>query len=306
MIALAARNAASISISEVSSKCASAAGFNGESARPMSRSSRRVDVGEDFGEIGLAAVAFDLVEPAPGAHLGARRDVELHVGIGADHRADVAAVEHRAGRLSGEVALLFDQDAPHARDDRHLRGRLADRMRRQHGAVELRQIDLARRGLGGRGVVQRQAVRQQRMRDGAVGQAGVEMVEVIVVGKPARQRALAGAGGPVDGDDQRPFTRPASMTSISAPSPAISPMNSGKLVAIIAWSSMVTGFSVASPSTRKAHGDAVVEMRREPVPPPSPLPPGRPRTASVASPLGAVDAIGLQPVRRPPTAGRIP
>lgn len=40
MIDLAARNAVSIAISEVSSKCASAAGFSGESARPMSRASR--------------------------------------------------------------------------------------------------------------------------------------------------------------------------------------------------------------------------------------------------------------------------
>lgn len=39
--------------------------------------------------------------------------------------------------------------------------------------------------------------------------------------------------------------------SISAPSPAISPMNSGKLVTIILASSTVTGFSEASPMIRK-------------------------------------------------------
>ena len=75
-------------------------------------------------------------------------------------------------------------------------------MGRKHCAVELRQVDLPRRRLGGRGVVERQAVRQQRMRHGAVGEAGVEMVEVVVVGEPRRQRALAGAGRPVDGDGE--------------------------------------------------------------------------------------------------------
>ena len=40
--------------------------------------------------------------------------------------------------------------------------------------------------------------------------------------------------------------------SIVAPKPVISPMNSGKLVAIIVASSTVTGFSAAKPITRNA------------------------------------------------------
>ena len=75
-------------------------------------------------------------------------------------------------------------------------------MRRQRLAVEVRQIDLARGGLGRRDIVERQAMAEQRMRDGAVGQAGVEMRQVVIVGKPARQRAFAGGRGTVDGDGE--------------------------------------------------------------------------------------------------------
>src|SRR5262245_23678593 len=47
-----------------------------------------LDIGEDGGEVGGAVIAFDFSEPAPGADLGACRDIELHVGVGADHGAD--------------------------------------------------------------------------------------------------------------------------------------------------------------------------------------------------------------------------
>ena len=168
----------------------------------MSRSSRLTDVGEDFAEIGVAAPGLDVAQAAPGAHLGARRHEELHVGLRADHRADVAAVEHRAAGLRGEGALLVDQDLAHAREDGDLGGRLAHLMRRQRLAVEVLEIDLARGGLGRRDIVERQAVDEQRMADGAVGQPGVEMRQVVIVGQPARQRAFAGGGGAVYGDGE--------------------------------------------------------------------------------------------------------
>ena len=179
MIDLAARNAASIDISDVSSKCASAAGLSGESARPMSRSSRRTISARISASSAWPPRDSMSRKPPPGAHLRARRDIELHVGVGADHGADVAAVEHGAAGLCGEGALLVDQDFPHLREHRDPRGRVGHRVRRQRVLVEIGQVDLARRGLGRRFIVERQAVRQQRMADGAVGQA----------------RCRAGAGG---------------------------------------------------------------------------------------------------------------
>src|SRR5690606_7141101 len=63
--------------------------------------------------------------------------------------------------------------------------------------------DLAGCSLGRRDVVERQAVDQQGVADGTVGQAGVQMRQVVIVGKPARQRALSRCGGTVDGNSER-------------------------------------------------------------------------------------------------------
>src|SRR5712675_1707366 len=60
------------------------------------------------------------------AHLRGGGDEDLHVRLRADHRADVAAVEHGAGRGGGELALERRQGGPHPRNGGHLRGRLAD------------------------------------------------------------------------------------------------------------------------------------------------------------------------------------
>ena len=63
-------------------------------------------------------------------------------------------------------------------------------MRRQRLAVEVFEIDLAGGGLGRRDIVERQPVNEQRMADGTVGQPGVEMRQVVIVGEPPRQRAF--------------------------------------------------------------------------------------------------------------------
>ena len=75
-------------------------------------------------------------------------------------------------------------------------------MRRQHRPVELCQVDLAGSGFGGRDIVERQAEPKQRMGNSAIGEAGVEQVQPVMVGEPARQGAFAGAGGAVDGDGE--------------------------------------------------------------------------------------------------------
>src|SRR5258708_4850688 len=55
----------------------------------------------------VAAAFLQLLEAAAGARLEAGGDEELGLGIGADHRADIAAIEHgagRAGRPPREIA----------------------------------------------------------------------------------------------------------------------------------------------------------------------------------------------------------
>ena len=48
-----------------------------------------------------------------------------------------------------------------------------------------------------------------------------------------------------------------------APRPCISTRNSGKLVAIMAVSSTVTGRSARKPERKERHGDAVIEVGRD-------------------------------------------
>src|SRR6476619_4322043 len=55
------------------------------------------DIVEDFGLGNRASGLRALTESATCALLGSGGDEQLHVGIGANHRADVAAVEHGAG-----------------------------------------------------------------------------------------------------------------------------------------------------------------------------------------------------------------
>ncbi len=80
---------------------------------------------------------------------------------------------------------------------------------------------------------------QQRLGDRAVDHAGIEMAIAVMCGEPLAERALAGGGRSVDGDDHEN----------SAPSARIIGMKSGKLVAMKAVSSTLTGLSEASPIT---------------------------------------------------------
>ena len=85
-----------------------------------------------------------------GPHLRRRGDENLHVGIGADHGADVAAIEHRAGRRRREIALEASSAARTSGNGRHDRGRLTDRVALQRGLVERRRIDRIGGGDGAR------------------------------------------------------------------------------------------------------------------------------------------------------------
>ena len=126
-MSMAARNAASISKCVVSSKYASGAGLKGAAARLLSRSSRR--------RISASTSASLAGVPARSNSAARRRartsavavTKNLHVRIRTDHRADVAAVEHRAGRRAAKLRCKLKQGGAHLGNGRDHRRRLADR-----------------------------------------------------------------------------------------------------------------------------------------------------------------------------------
>jgi len=82
----------------------------------------------------------------------------------------------------------------------------------ERAGIKVGQVDLPGRRFRRRDIVERQAIGQQRMRNRAIGQPGVEVGEMVEVGKPAGERTLAGRGGAVDGEEQggqrgMPFNR---------------------------------------------------------------------------------------------------
>ena len=95
---MAALNAASISKFVVSSKyCVLGPCARGQRHGFLSRSSRRSDIGQHFGLGHAMASLAELAIAPPRALLGARGHEQFHVGIRADDRADVAAVDDGAG-----------------------------------------------------------------------------------------------------------------------------------------------------------------------------------------------------------------
>src|SRR4030081_2097697 len=102
------------------------------------------DVGEDVGFVNLWAAAAELEGAALGAHLRGGGDEDLHVRIRADHRADVAAVEHGAGRGGRKRALERRQGGPHPRNGGHQRGRLADGLALERRLVEGGRVERCR------------------------------------------------------------------------------------------------------------------------------------------------------------------
>ncbi len=74
------------------------------------------------------------------------------------------------------------------------------------------------------------------------------MRELEMPRQPLRERAFAGRGSAIDSDDDG--ARHVFTAMKSAPSARISVSNSGKLVAIMAVSSTLTGSREANPATR--------------------------------------------------------
>src|ERR1700689_490665 len=111
--------------------------------------------------------------------------------------------------------------------------------------VHVVEPDLARgrcRDIG----IARVAAPQGTQGRGAVERSGVEISQAEMLRQALGERALARRRRPVDGDDQARSSRSA------APSPFIRAGKPGKLVAMVAPSSIRTGFCAAIPRTRKA------------------------------------------------------
>ena len=129
MMSTAARNAASIPKCVVSSKCASGAALRGRPCAGNPVRPAATDRPRSFSSAGSPRLRISAVRRR--AHLRRRHHKNLHVRARRNDRADIAAVEHRAGRLRGKAALVIHERLPHLRDRRHHRGGFGDRRRLQ-------------------------------------------------------------------------------------------------------------------------------------------------------------------------------
>src|SRR4051794_8660704 len=71
------------------------------------------DIGQHPRLVGVLPPRPGLEGAAAGADLRVSDDEDLHVGVRTDHGADVATIEHRAGRIGGELALKIEQYLAH-------------------------------------------------------------------------------------------------------------------------------------------------------------------------------------------------
>ena len=101
--------ASSMSRSVVSSTWASSAALSRAVARLRIALVPAQDVGEHLRLVDIGAGRAQLGGAPARPRLGGGGDEDLHLGIGKDDRADVAAVEHRAGRRTAEAALEREQ-----------------------------------------------------------------------------------------------------------------------------------------------------------------------------------------------------
>src|SRR5262249_32001946 len=129
---------------------------------------------------------------------------------------------------------------------RHHRGRLRHALFVEPGVAEVLGPHALRRSLGHQRVRRIAAGLQGLEGSRAIEPPGVEMIEAIVLGDAAGERALAGGGRPVHGDDH------AFASAMVAPRSFIKRTKPGKLVLMVSPSSIETGRSAARPMTRNA------------------------------------------------------
>ena len=149
------------------------------------------DIGKDRGLVGCLGLGGEFRRPAAGAHLRQGVDENLNVGIRTNDRADVAAVEHRAGWRRREGALQLHEGGPHLRNGGDDRGHFGEAACLQLGFVEAGDVEALRRRDCGDAVIRGLSAIAQRLGDGAIQQAGIEMPEPEAIGQPLAERALA-------------------------------------------------------------------------------------------------------------------
>src|SRR5690606_19928217 len=135
-----------------------------------------------------------------GLHAGG--DKQLHIGLGRDHGADIAPVEHGPAGLKREAALALVQRLAHGRVDRDAARQPPCRFAAQLW-IGQQPVRKGRRGERVAGIVGVAAVEEHLASDGAIEQPGVEVRQAVMRGEGAGDGAFARGGGSVDGDDHR-------------------------------------------------------------------------------------------------------
>src|ERR1700733_831433 len=197
------------------------------------------DIGQDRRLVGRLPPRLRLQGSTAGTHFGVGHDEDFDVGVRANHGADVPAVQYRPWRVSGKLPLKIQQHLAHFRVGRDHGSGCADLVRFQRRIVEGLGVQPPRRFDRGGLIREVSPLADQRVRDSAVDRAGIEVTVAIMRGQALGERALARGRGSVDRNNHER----------SAPRERIIGMKSGKLVAMKAVSSTLTGSSEASPMT---------------------------------------------------------
>ena len=158
------------------------------------------DLRADFVARDLATLRLHLAKAPVSPRVERGGDEQLHIRIGADHRADIAPVEHCAAGLLREGPLAFEQRRAHLRVDRDTTGKPPDCLAAQF-RVGQQTVGEVRRSKSIRLAVGVASCELHLPPDRAVEQAGIEMRQAEMRGYGLGKSALAAGGGSVDGDD---------------------------------------------------------------------------------------------------------
>ncbi len=166
----------------------------------------RVNIGQHLFEMGIQPALLELLQPAPGAHFRRRGYEQFHLGTGRNYRSDVAAIEHRAAGLRGEVLLPLEQLRAHAWIGGDRRGDARHRLAAELG-IAVVGAEIVARAKGFELVARIAAPTPQIERDLPVEQAGVHVRKAEMLRQRARNGAFAARRGPVDRDHRRRRSR---------------------------------------------------------------------------------------------------
>ena len=172
---------------------------------------------------------------------------QFRIGLGGDCRADVTPVEHGAAGLRREIALEGEEGLSDPGVNRNLAGQNAHFGAEQVFGFDCRGIEVLGGFCGQRLDVGGIDMGFYGQTDGAIEQARIEMGQVKVLAQRGGDGALARGRRSIHRDNHAA----SSLWENPAPRRVKSASKLGKDVAIIRSSSTVTGFSAASPMTRK-------------------------------------------------------